>query len=195
MSYGDNPVEDSLYYGDLLVDFFDEENNMVNPPSDVGFFLYNLFGKAFDDAHDIINAILLNLDPVTCELPFLNIISQGVKVKRKVGWSDAKWRAVVISYYYNLETIAGIEFVLNIINKYYNQSDSETELEDITVEGYSLSFTLSDKHDTFNRCSDKNTKLDGVGSMYEQSFYVDMQNNPPNEIITELLTIIENGGP
>jgi len=194
MSYGDNPLEDSLYYGDLLVDFFDQENNMINPPSDTGFFLYNLFGKSFDDAMEIINDLLLNLDPVTCKLTYLNIISQDVKVKRNPEWSDSKWRAVVISYYYNLETIAGIEFVLNLISKYYNQSDDETELEDITVEGYSTAFILSDKHDTFNRCSDKYTKLDGVGSIYEQEFNIDFKNNPVNDIMTELLTIIETGG-
>ena len=104
-----------------------------------------------------------------------------------------KWRAVVISYYYNLETIAGIEFVLNLISKFYNQSESETELEDITVEGYSTSFNLSDKNNTFNRCSDKYTKLDPVGSIYEQTFYVDFKNNPSNQVINELLTFIETG--
>ncbi|UTB32025.1 MAG: hypothetical protein NKF70_11050 [Methanobacterium sp. ERen5] len=35
MSYGENSVDKSLFYGDLLVDFFDQENNMINPPSDV----------------------------------------------------------------------------------------------------------------------------------------------------------------
>lgn len=194
MSYGDNPVDTSLFYGDLLVDFFDQENNMINPPSDVGFFLYNLFGKAFDDAQETINDLLLNIDPVTCELPYLNIISQELKLKRDPTWNDTKWRAAVISYYYNLETIAGIEFVLNHINKYYNHSESETELEDITVEGYSSGFNLSDKHNTFNRCSDKYTKLDPLGSIYEQTFYVDFKNNPSNGVITELLEIIETGG-
>lgn len=194
MSYGDKPIEESLFYGDLLVNFFDQENNMVNPPSDVGFFLYNLFGKSFDDVQEIINHLLLNIDPVTCELPYLNIISKEVKVTRNPAWNDAKWRAAVISYYYNLETIAGIEFVLNLISKYYNQSESEAELEDITVEGYSAGFNLSDKYNTFNHCSDKYNELDPVGSITQQTFYVDFKNNPITDVMTELLEIIENGG-
>lgn len=194
MSYGDKSIETSSYYGDLLVDFFDQKNNMINPISDTGFFLYNLFGKAFDDASEIIHDILLNLDPVTCKLPYLNIIAMEFKLKRDPGWSDNKWRAAVISYYYNLETIAGIEFVLNLINDYYNKSEDEVELERIIVDGFYGGFYLSDKYDSFSRCSDKYEELDRVSNFHEGTFNVDFKNNPLNGIITELLTIIENGG-
>jgi len=194
MSYGDNPLDTSLFYGDLLVDFFDQDNNMVNPPSDSGFFLYNLFGRAFDDAQEIINEMLLNLDPVTCKLPYLNIIAMEFKLKRDPSWSDDKWRAAVISYYYNLETIAGIEFVLNLINEYYNKSeDEETELERILVDGFYGGFYLSDKYDSFSRCSDKYDELDLVSNYDEGTFNIDFQNNPSNGIIEELILIIENG--
>jgi len=195
MSYGDNPIDTSLFYGDLLVDFFDQENNMINPPSDAGFYLYNLFGKAFDDASEIINNIIINLDPVTCELSYLSIIASEFKLKRNPDWSDHKWRAAVISYYYNLETIAGIEFVLNLINDYYNKSeDEQVELERIIVDGYYGGFYLSDKFDTFSLCSDKNSELDRVSNFHEGTFNINFKNNPQNEIITELIAIIENGG-
>jgi hypothetical protein len=192
MSYGDNGTVD-LYYGDLLKDFFDQKNNMVNPPSDVGFFLYNLFGKTFDDIQDIINQMLLNTDPVTCELPYLSIIATEWGLKRCPTWGDDKWRAVVIYYYYNLETIAGIEFVLNLLNDYNNQ-DPDTIPPQIIVNGFGSIFNLSDKYDSFNKCSDKYDELDLLGSMTDQDFVIDLNGNAESGVITELITIIEDGG-
>jgi len=184
-----------FFYGDLLLDFFDQENNMINPPSDAGFYLYNLFGRAFDDAQEIINNMLLNLDPVTCKLPYLNIIAMELKLKRNPEWNDDKWRAAVISYYYNLETVAGIEFVLNLINDYYNKPRGEVEHEKIVVDGYYTGFNLSDKFNSFSRCSDKNSELeDKIGNLYEETFNIDFKDNPQNKIIEELLAIIWNGG-
>jgi hypothetical protein len=192
MSYGDNGSID-LYYGDLLVDFFDQENNMVNPPSDVGFFLYNLFGKALDDAQNIINQMLLNTDPVTCESPYLSIIAMEWGLKRCPSWGDDKWRAVVIYYYYNLETIAGIEFVLNLLNDFNNQ-DSGIISPQIMVDGFGSIFNLSDKYNSFSKCSDKYDELDRIGSMEDQDFVINLNGNPETGALAELITIIEDGG-
>lgn len=188
MSYGDSEGPD-LYYGELLIDFFDQYNNMVNPPSNAGWFLYNLFGKALDDAMEAIDQMLLNTDPITCEPPYLEIIAQGIKLKRDPGWSDTYWRGVIISYYYNLETIAGIEFVLNQISRYYNRG-SQIELFPIVVEDDRSNFSISDKFVSLNACSDKFEERD---IFTENELYINFTNNPQNSLIDELLKILQNG--
>lgn len=188
MSYGDSEGPD-LYYGELLIDFFDQYNNMVNPPSNAGWFLYNLFGKALDDAIEAIDQMLLNTDPITCEPPYLEIIAQGIKLKRDPGWSDTYWRGVIISYYYNLETIAGIEFVLNQISRYYNRG-SQIELFPIVVEDDRSNFSISDKFVSLNACSDKFEERD---IFTENELYINFTNNPQNSLIDELLKILQNG--
>jgi hypothetical protein len=188
MSYGDKDGGD-LYYGDLLVDFFDQDNNMVNPPSDAGWFLYNLFGKALDSSMEAINQMLLNTDPITCEPQYLEIIAQEFRVKRDPDWNDEYWRAVIISYYYNLETIAGIEFVLNQISRYYNR-DLQIELFPIVVEDDRSNFSISDKFVSLSACGDKFEERD---IFTENELYINLTNNPHNNLIDELLKILQNG--
>lgn len=188
MSYGNSEGPD-LYYGELLIDFFDQYNNMVNPPSDAGWFLYNLLGKALDDAMEAINQMLLNTDPITCEPLYLEIIAQGIRVKRDPDWDDEYWRAVIISYYYNLETIAGIEFVLNQISRYYNR-DSQIELFPIVVEDDRSNFSISDKFVSLSACSDKFEERD---IFTENELYINFTNNPHSDLIDELLKILQNG--
>lgn len=190
------PEYDGSYYGDLLVDFFDQYNNMINPISDTGYFLYNLFGKAFDDAMETIDQNLINTDPTTCQPEFLNIIADEWKLKRKAGWSDSKWRAAVIYYYYNFETIKGIEFVLNLLTSHHNKNNP-IERDEVVVEykkGLSDVFLCSDKWDVHDLCSDKTTIMDIIGTTSTERITIDYGNNSTNETIEQLLLIIMNGG-
>lgn len=183
----------SLYYGDMLCDHFDEKNNMVNPISDVGWYLYNLWGFAFDSEQEKLSKIPLQTDPLTCDLEYLDIIAEEFGLKRKPCWSDAKWRAIIIHYYYNLETIEGIERILNWLYNARHREPGEEPVE-ITVEGQYSSFYLSDKFDQFNMCSDKFDELDDrMSSWNDQYFRV----KPPfvceDDVIRELMKIILYG--
>jgi hypothetical protein len=183
----------SLYYGDMLCDNFDEENNMINPPSDTGFFLYNLFGFIFDSSRDNLTNILKNIDPITCELVFLDKIAEEFPLKRRSEWSDEYWRALVIYYYYNFETIKGIEYVINRIYDYYNKNEND-DIVEVEVDGYYSSFYVSDKFDSFSKCSDKFEELeDKLSSIKEYLFNITPDIVSENSLIKELLNILENG--
>ncbi len=184
----------SLYYGDMLCDHFDEENNMVNPPSDTGWYLYNLFGYVFDNIQSLLSDMVLNIDPITCELLYLDIIAEEFGLKRKDGWSDEYWRALIIYYYYNLETVKGIEFVLSRIYNHRNKSENQKEPTVVLVDGYYSSFFLSDKFDKFNQCCDKfDTIDDKLSSLKEYVFNI----KPPfvleDSVIKELIKLLKNG--
>ncbi|MDR3062556.1 MAG: hypothetical protein LBU40_00265 [Methanobrevibacter sp.] len=184
-----------LFYGDLLCDHFDEENNMVNPASDTGWYLYNLFGFVFQSLQEKIGSNLLNICPVTCELDYLDKIAQEFHLIRKPEWSDDYWRALVIYYYYNFETIKGIEFVLNMLYQYGIKDNDDEEPVEIIVDGFAPGFYCSDKFDSFSRCSDKfETVSDKVSNSIEQHFNIIPSNVVfENNIIAELVKILENG--
>lgn len=184
----------SLFYGDLLCDHFDEENNMVNPPSDTGWYLYNLFGFVFGSVQEKMENNLLNIDPITCELPYLNKIAQEFGLKRKPEWSDDYWRALIIYYYYDFETLAGIEFVINRIYEYNNRENDDKENIEITADGYAPSFYASDKFDSYSKCSDKFEDVgDKVTGYKEQNFNIKPDIVSDNNVIAELVNILENG--
>jgi hypothetical protein len=184
----------SLYYGDMLCDKFDQDNNMVNPPSNVGWYLYNLFGFSFDTIQLKLSNMLLNLCPITCELAYLDIIAQEFGLKRKDCWSDEKWRALIIHYYYNLETVKGIELVLNWIYEHNNRDNPEYLVEEITVDGQHSMFFLSDKFSEFNKCCDKFSEgEDRSSSLRDYIFEVHPHYTLEDGVISELMKIIRYG--
>jgi len=106
--------ENSLH-GDLICDLFDEENNVMNPPSDAGWFFYNLIGKSLDKVSEIHNQSILNRSPVRCEDSYLDLLAQNMGLKRDLNWSNDEFRAYLILHYYNTRTKAGLEYALNQI--------------------------------------------------------------------------------
>lgn len=59
----------SSLYGDIICDdFYDTQNNLMNPPSDVGFFFYKIIGGAFDRMSEICSNFLNDCDVLTCVL-------------------------------------------------------------------------------------------------------------------------------
>jgi len=182
----------SLYYGDMLCDNFDEQNNMVNPVSDVGWYLYNLFGFVFGSIQEMLNDMLLRIDPA-CGSPYLDIIAKEFGLKRKAEWSDQYWRALIISYYYNLETIQGIEYVINRMHACYTGNNDEKHI-DVDVDGQYALFYLSDKFDTLSKCSDKFEEIeDRVSSIKDYIFKVNPGIVYDNPTIDELMDILNRG--
>lgn len=56
-------------YGDIICDdYYDLQNNLMNPPSDVGFFFYKIVGGAFDRMSEICSNFLNDCDVLTCVL-------------------------------------------------------------------------------------------------------------------------------
>ena len=59
----------SSLYGDIVCDdYYDTQNNLMNPPSDVGFFFYKIVGGAFDRMSEICSNFLNDCDVLTCVL-------------------------------------------------------------------------------------------------------------------------------
>ena len=59
----------SSLYGDIICDdYYDLQNNLMNPPSDVGFFFYKIIGGTFDKMSEICNEFLNDCDVMTCNL-------------------------------------------------------------------------------------------------------------------------------
>ena len=100
---------------DLILSLYDEENNFMNPPSDTGWFFYNLSGKSFDYLNELFDRIILNLDPITCEDSYLDLLAKELNIKRNQNWSNDEYRAYIILHTYNMMTTAGLEYVLNQI--------------------------------------------------------------------------------
>jgi len=58
--------DDSSFYGDLIVDEYDEQNNFMNPPSSFGFLVYYLLGHSFDMMSDMCNQFMNDTSILTC---------------------------------------------------------------------------------------------------------------------------------
>lgn len=105
--------DDSSNYGNFICENFDENNNFMNPESDMGWFFYNLIGKSFDYLSDEINKLALNISPVRCEKSYLDLLAIEFNIKRNSEWSDNEYRAVIMLNSYNVMTIRGLEYFLN----------------------------------------------------------------------------------
>ena len=46
------------FYGDLIVDEYDDQNNFMNPQSPTGFYIYHILGDGFDGMSDMCNQFL-----------------------------------------------------------------------------------------------------------------------------------------
>lgn len=102
--------DDSSNYGNFICENFDENNNFMNPESDMGWFFYNLIGKSFDYLSDEVNKLALNMSPVRCEKSYLDLLAIEFNIKRNSEWSDNEYRAIIMLNNYNVMTIRGLEY-------------------------------------------------------------------------------------
>lgn len=62
-----NKQYESSFYGDMIVDEYDDKNNLMNPPSPVGFLFYILLGVGFDSMSDMCSKFLNDLSVLSCD--------------------------------------------------------------------------------------------------------------------------------
>lgn len=65
----------SLIGDSICEDYYDIENNLMNPESPVGYFLYKVIGKSFDDLYKLINQFRIDLSILDCDVGGNHIIS------------------------------------------------------------------------------------------------------------------------
>lgn len=64
---GGNIQYESNFYGDMIVDEYDEQNNLMNPPSPVGFLFYILLGTGFDSMSEMCSKFLNDFSILSCD--------------------------------------------------------------------------------------------------------------------------------
>lgn len=57
----------SSVYGDIIAEQYDDENNFMNPPSPTGYYVYKIFGYAFDKMQEWITQFRNDLDLLSCD--------------------------------------------------------------------------------------------------------------------------------
>ena len=134
--------DDSSFHGDLICDNYPEENNIMNPPNDSGWFLYNLEGKSFDYISDLISQLSLDLTPVRCDNSYLPVFGEEVKLKKDPAWTDEQYRALILIRWYNIMTVKGLETVLNKL--YFSVLDESTGY--ITCDYSKVGFRVSNEN-------------------------------------------------
>lgn len=75
--------EMSSFYGDMIVDEYDEQNNPINPPSPVGFLFYILLGYGFDRMSEMCTQFMNDFDILTANTKGLdNFWGVGYNMQR-----------------------------------------------------------------------------------------------------------------
>lgn len=171
--------------GDQICTFYDEENNIMNPPSDFGWFIYNLYGKSFDYLNDFLSEMLLNLSPIRCDYSYLDLLAKEFGIKKNPNWSDDEYRAYIIINTYNVMTVAGLEYVLNQIA--LTETDETTG--EIKVTYQTNNFKTSDKTKDNQLVSDKYNDRGLLGDSTEEIVTIKVPSNVNYEIIE---FIVEN---
>ncbi|MDO5827309.1 MAG: hypothetical protein Q4Q19_03505 [Methanobrevibacter sp.] len=59
--------DDTSFYGDMIVDEYDDKNNLMNPASPVGYLFYHLLGDGFDAMSDMCSKFLNDLSVLSCD--------------------------------------------------------------------------------------------------------------------------------
>lgn len=176
--------DNSSMNGDMICNMFDEENNCMNPPSDTGWFLYNLLGKSFDGISDRVGQMVLNLNPIRCEDSYLDMLGRELQIKRSHSWSNDEYRAIIILNTYNTMTVAGLEYVLNQI--------SATETSDldgyITVTYTGTGFRASEEGREYELASEENHENDLLTDVKTEI----MQIKIPSSVNRDLIMFIKD---
>ncbi len=174
--------DNSSENGDMICEYFDEENNVMNPPSDAGWFFYNLIGKSLDKINNIYNQSVLNRSPIRCNNSYLAVIGNNMGLKRDPNWSNDEYRAFLILNYYNTATIKGLEYVLNQI-----AIIETSEIEGyITVEQFKDSFEFSSRFKENQITSDRFVENDILRSGKSEIVLI----NVPETVDIELIRFI-----
>lgn len=58
--------DDTSFYGDMVVDEYDEKNNLMNPVSPTGYLFYHLIGDGFDAMSDMCSKFLNDCSVLSC---------------------------------------------------------------------------------------------------------------------------------
>lgn len=105
--------DDSSYNGNILCSNFDSKNNIINPPSEMGWFFYVLYGHMWDEVDQLISQMLLDFTPLYCSEEILNLFAKQCRIQRDEKWTNEEFRAVVCLNYYETIILAGMEYVFN----------------------------------------------------------------------------------
>lgn len=50
--------DNTSFYGDMITDEYDDQNNFINPPKPTGFYVYHILGDSFDKMSDMCSQFL-----------------------------------------------------------------------------------------------------------------------------------------
>ena len=64
--------DDTSFWGDMIVDEYDEKNNLMNPVSPTGYLFYHLIGGGFDAMSDMCSTFLNDCSVLSCEASSLD---------------------------------------------------------------------------------------------------------------------------
>jgi len=150
------------YNGNLIGDYFltfYEENakNIMYPPSPAGEYIYWLVGTANQKIEDAGNEFINNSSPIRCELDQLKFFANQIGATRGSSWTDTEWRLYICVLWYNIQTVRGIEYVLNGVLVSEDQQDLG---ERITATNGGGSYRISQDAATLELMSDKTEDMD-----------------------------------
>lgn len=74
--------DDTSFYGDLICEEYNSQNNFMNPPTPLGYFLYTIIGGGFDQIQERINQFNNNISILSCEEKYLNIYGRYWNIPR-----------------------------------------------------------------------------------------------------------------
>lgn len=64
--------DDTSFYGDLIVNDYDEQNNFMNPVSPMGFYVYHILGDGFDKMSEYCTEFLNDISVLTANVKGLD---------------------------------------------------------------------------------------------------------------------------
>ena len=143
----------SSYNGDIICSNFDKKNNIMNPPSEMGWFFYKIYGYSFDDIDDLINQMIFDFSPLICDVSLLEAYGKDCRVDRDPSWSDDEFRAIICLNWYETILLAGMEYVFNNLRVV----GVTPKTGHITIEKDYQGFRASNEYITNELTSDKNT--------------------------------------
>lgn len=132
--------DNTSFNGDTICDdYYDSQNNLMNPESPVGFLVYKLIGGGFDKSEEEIITLLNDISIVNCQPHLLNIYGRYYNIPRlTVGnrlMTDEEYR---IYLYLTLCRLLTIEDIQINFNKVFQVEDytvriSTVDLTDLVV--------------------------------------------------------------
>jgi hypothetical protein len=181
--------DNTSFYGDMIVEEYDEANNFINPQSPVGYYIYHILGDGFDKMSEISSKFLNDFSVLSADSTSLdkywgvsyNLPRPKLPVSNRE-LTDEEYR--VYLYLLNCRLITVEDIIINF-NKCFGIDDYEVYID------YTENYLELVDHNDYTAISDITSNLKRNNEDNSKHFITTFKDDEDTEVIESVISEVE----